>query len=246
MVGKGKYKEEFQEFIVFREFITLHAKCITMSFINRLNAAQKLLFSILIAIAAYLATSGLFHVYMLHVLGAWDVFCIIFLVLNWITFFTSRSPQIRMEARKQDEGRVAVFIVSIIATLAALLAVLVLLTNTEDSFEQLSLMVVCTFGGLILSWGLMHTIFAIRYAHLYYMEEDKETEGGLEFPKEKHPDFLDFAYYSFIIGMTFQVSDVSISSRRIRRLTLLHSLMSFAFNTIIVALTVNLVAGLKS
>ena len=219
-----------------------------MFIINRANAAQKLIASFLVAVVTYFLTHSSFHGRMLHVLVAWDAFCIFFLLLHWITFFTSGSQQIRAEAKKQDEGRVAVFIIALMATLAALMAAVVLLTNKEKSYPEISLMLVCTFGGLILSWGLMHTIFAIRYAHIYYAnnkENNSEHAGGLEFPKENHPDFLDFAYYSFIIGMTFQVSDVSVSSRHIRRLTLLHSLMSFAFNTIIVALTVNLIAGLS-
>jgi uncharacterized membrane protein len=217
-----------------------------MFIINRLNAAQKLIASFLIAIITFFLTNSSFHGRMLHVLGSWDVFCIFFLLLHWITFFTSGSQQIRAEAKKQDEGRVAVFIIALMATLAALMAAVVLLTSKEKSYHEISLLL-CTFGGLILSWTLMHTIFTIRYAHIYYADDKDDNSlhaGGLEFPKEKHPDFLDFAYYSFIIGMTFQVSDVSVSSRHIRRLTLLHSLMSFAFNTIIVALTVNLIAGL--
>jgi uncharacterized membrane protein len=73
---------------------------------------------------------------------------------------------------------------------------------------------------------------------------DKEHRGGLDFLNEKRPDYLDFAYFSFVIGMTFQVSDVTVSSSRIRRLVLLHGLISFLFNTIIVALSINIIAGM--
>ena len=91
-------------------------------------------------------------------------------------------------------------------------------------------------------------MFTLRYAHLYY----RPTEGGhnagrqqgLEFPNDTEPDFLDFTYFSFVIGMTFQVSDVTISSREIRRLALVHALLSFAFNTLLVALTINVVSGI--
>ena len=88
----------------------------------------------------------------------------------------------------------------------------------------------------------------MHYAHAYYSDEDEDPNtsgvGGLEFPNEKEPDFLDFAYFSFVIGMTCQVSDVQISSPGIRRLALVHGLLSFLFNTVILALTVNLASGM--
>jgi uncharacterized membrane protein len=219
-----------------------------MSIINRLNAGQKLLISSLLAVITYLSTISCFDGQMLHILVSWDSFCIFFLLFNWITFFTVRPQQIRNEARKQDDGRVVVFIIALIATLAALAAALLLLLNKVESFREMSPTLVSAFGGLLLSWGVVHTVFTVRYAHIYYAdhkEDNTKHAGGLIFPEEPHPDFVDFAYYSFIIGMTFQVSDVSVSSRKLRRLTLLHSLMAFAFNTIIVALTVNLIAGLS-
>jgi uncharacterized membrane protein len=219
-----------------------------MSLVNRLNATQKLIISAVISVLAYLATINFIHETLLHLLVSWDVFCLFFVLLNWITFFTILPQQIRNGARKQNEGRVVVFIIALIATLAALSAVLLLLLDKSQSYREVSFTLLCSFGGLILSWVLVHTIFTVRYAHLYYAdhkEDNSKHAGGLEFPDGIHPDFLDFAYYSFVIGMTFQVSDVSISSRKLRRLTLLHSLMAFAFNTIIVALTVNVIAGLS-
>lgn len=199
------------------------------------------------SVLSYLVTIGYVHNPLLHLLLSWDAFCIAFIMLNWVTFFTIRPQQIRSEARRQNEGKVAVFIISLIAILAALLAVLVLLLNKSHSYREISITLITAFGGLILSWTLLHTVFTVRYAHIYYAdhkEDEHKHAGGLIFPDSVHPDFLDFAYYSFVIGMTFQVSDVSVSGRKLRRLTLLHSLMAFAFNTIIVALTVNLIAGL--
>ena len=101
--------------------------------------------------------------------------------------------------------------------------------------------------GMILSWSLVHTIFAVRYAHMYYADHETQSgkyAGGLEFPDENKPDFVDFAYFSFVLGMTFQVSDVSITSRKIRRMVLWHSLISFGYNAVIIALTINVIAGL--
>jgi uncharacterized membrane protein len=102
---------------------------------------------------------------------------------------------------------------------------------------------------VIISWWLVHTVFTMRYAHLYYTtDEGKKTPlGGLEFPgNDKEPDYLDFVYFSFVVGMTFQVSDVEISSKQIRRLAWAHGLIAFAFNTAIVALSINVISGLVS
>ena len=101
---------------------------------------------------------------------------------------------------------------------------------------------------MVSSWFLIHTVFAMHYAHGYYHDEDEgpgfASAGGLEFPNEKEPDFLDFAYFSFVIGMTCQVSDVQVSSQGMRRLALVHGLLSFVFNTVILALSINLASGL--
>ena len=101
---------------------------------------------------------------------------------------------------------------------------------------------------VVSSWFLIHTVFTMHYAHAYYRDDDDDPStigsGGLEFPNEKEPDFLDFAYFSFVIGMTCQVSDVQISSQGIRRLALVHGLLSFLFNTVVLALAINLASGL--
>jgi uncharacterized membrane protein len=92
-----------------------------------------------------------------------------------------------------------------------------------------------------LAWTLTHTSYTLRYAHLFYRENDHE--GGLEFPGRDEPDDFDFAYFAFTIGMTFQVSDVGVTSPLIRRTVLAHALLSFAYNTVIIALAINILAG---
>jgi uncharacterized membrane protein len=102
------------------------------------------------------------------------------------------------------------------------------------------------FGAVVLGWLLVHTIFSFRYAHLYYGDRDRnnESDGGLIFPGRADPSYCDLAYFSFVIGMTFQVSDVQITDQRIRRLVLGHGLISFGYNTAILALVVNVVSNL--
>lgn len=101
---------------------------------------------------------------------------------------------------------------------------------------------------MVTSWTLLHTLFGLRYAHTFYGDSQQsgvhEHAGGLIFPGNRPPDYFDFAYFSFVVGMTCQVSDVQITSRRMRHLTLAHSVLSFGFNTIILALLINTVSGL--
>ena len=96
---------------------------------------------------------------------------------------------------------------------------------------------------------MVHTTFTFQYAHLFYSDHkddpNKHAEG-LDFPSDKHPNYVDFAYFSFVLGMTFQVSDVQISAKGIRRIALVHGLLSFGLNTFVVALTINVIAGLQN
>jgi uncharacterized membrane protein len=108
--------------------------------------------------------------------------------------------------------------------------------------------VLLTLLTVIFSWTLVHTVYGLRYAHAFYGDSDEPDvnrhAGGLVFPSDRRPDYFDFAYFSFVIGMTCQVSDVQITSRRMRRITLFHSVLSFGFNTMILALLINTVSSL--
>jgi uncharacterized membrane protein len=97
-----------------------------------------------------------------------------------------------------------------------------------------------------LGWFLIHTLFVFRYAHLYYFDSDRDgtAQRGLTFPGTTDPDDYDFAYFSFVVGMTFQVSDVQITDPGVRTVVLVHAILSFAYNTAILALVVNLASGL--
>ena len=112
--------------------------------------------------------------------------------------------------------------------------------------EQRILKVALVAVTLFLSWLMTHVTFALRYAHEFYAKDNggPDVDRGLEFPGEKSPDYLDFLYFSLVLGMTFQVSDVTITSRKFRRVATLHGLVGFLFNTVIVAFTVNIAAGL--
>ncbi|MGH2564816.1 MAG: DUF1345 domain-containing protein, partial [Ginsengibacter sp.] len=173
-------------------------------------------------------------------------FSLCVIVQNWITFSITTSQQIREQSKVQDSSRSLIFVIILISTLASFLAVLLLLITKEKFKHTESFHLVIAIAGMLLSWFLIHTIFTLRYAHIFYGDDDEKPEthaGGLEFPNDKKPDFFDFAYFSFVLGMTFQVSDVQITSKRLRRLAMWHGLLSFGYNTVMIALTINVIAG---
>jgi uncharacterized membrane protein len=171
--------------------------------------------------------------------------------MDWVIILSSHPREVRKIASIQDSSRTLIFLFVIGASIISLLAILFLLKSSKDvSKEVVTAHVILAMASVLVSWWLVHTIFTLRYAHLFYAtdtdgDQNKKLHGGLEFPgNEKEPDYLDFVYFSFVVGMTFQVSDVEISSRHIRRLAWMHGMVSFAFNTAIVALSINVISGL--
>lgn len=183
-------------------------------------------------------------------MSVWVCFSLVNLILYGIIMFTAHPQEITRIAKKQDFSRILIFFVILLASFVSLVAIVLLLRELPNPGQGgYYYHITLSIASVSCSWFLIHTIFAFRYAHLYYTckEEEainKECRGGLEFPNDKTPDYLDFAYFSFGIGMTFQVSDVQVTSGIIRRLTLLHALISFIFNTTFVALIINIIAGL--
>ena len=177
----------------------------------------------------------------------WDVLTLSYVVLSWIVFFTSSLDQIKKKATKEDGGRYFVFLVIVFSSFASMVTVTMLIVSKDTANIPQVVYLPVIISGILLSWIMIHSTFVFHYAHLYYDIDDATGKkvGGLDFPSCDNPDYIDFAYFSFIIGMTFQVSDVQISSRAIRRKALAHSLLSFVLNTFVVALTINLIAGLK-
>ena len=129
---------------------------------------------------------------------------------------------------------------------AALFAVAFLIRHSKPE-QHLTIHLLLALVTVVLSWLLMHAVFGLRYAHNFYGDSDTDARkhaGGLNFPRERWPDYRDFAYFSYVIGMTCQVSDVQVTSRKMRRLVLLHGILAFGFNTVILALTINTVSSL--
>jgi uncharacterized membrane protein len=167
----------------------------------------------------------------------WDVGVALYLVLVGHVMATSTVEEIRAHAAIQDEGRLAILILTVAAGLVSLGAIIAELGSATDPSAQELIVSILT---IFLSWSFTHTIFALHYAHEFYSEEGGEFAGGLKFPGDEDPDYWDFVYFSFVVGMTSQVSDVGVSARPIRRTVAAHGVVSFIFNAAILALTVNI------
>ena len=210
-----------------------------------LDSHHRQFIAIAVAVLAYFFTRKLSLP--IHIMLTWISYALSIITISWISILTFHPKDVRKVARLEDSSVTFIFLFIIASAFTSLFAVVFLLQSAKGKPpEEATLHVILSIASVAVSWWLTHTVFTLRYAHLFYSTE-KGTEKyaeGLEFPKEPEPDYLDFVYFSFTIGMTFQVSDVEISSRKIRRLAWAHSILSFVFNTAIVALSINLIAGL--
>ncbi|WP_210522147.1 DUF1345 domain-containing protein [Hymenobacter terricola] len=174
----------------------------------------------------------------------WDAFALASLAMIWCVLATADAGHTRAVAARESPGRVVAFVFVPVAVACSLSAVLLLLrTGMMPTLPPImrALHVALAIGGVASAWLLLHTVFTLRYAHLYYADG---TGGGLDFPAgSARPNYLDFAYFGFSIGMTAQTSDVSISGSALRHTALLHGLISFVFNTAVVAVSISGLVG---
>ena len=179
-------------------------------------------------------------------IAGWDVGAIVAVALAWWIILRSDGAQTKLRAAAEDPGRSAVWGIVLAASTFSLFAATVVLRRAQtEAPERAGMLVALCLIAVISAWALTHTSYTLRYAHLYY-RDDGNGEGGLTFPCEDGdaaPNDCDFAYFAFTIGMCFQVSDVTICSRAIRRAVLGHALLSFAYNTTVLALALNLLFG---
>jgi len=173
-----------------------------------------------------------------RLLVAWDIAIGLYLVLALHLMTNCDVNRIRRRAAHQDEGRITILVLVVASAMASLLAILAELGGANRQPAHLALAAIT----ILLSWAFTHTIFAIHYAHEYYGEKAHKG-GGLNFPGDEPPDYWDFVYFSFVVGMTSQVSDVAVTSSALRRLVAAHGVISFIFNATLLALTVNIAAG---
>jgi uncharacterized membrane protein len=208
--------------------------------IRLLRLHARLLISIVIGIAVALVLITTEWRTSTKLLAGWDVGVICYLLLIYPDISRALVSDIRHRAAIQDEGAVALLLLSPAASIASLAAVVAELGMPGQGWANFAV----GMGTILLSWLFLHTIFAFHYAHEYYGEGSDDRIGGLKFPGLQAPDYWDFLYFSLVIAMTSQVSDVAITSKVIRRVVALHGVLSFFFNVSVLALTVNMVSNL--
>ncbi len=173
-------------------------------------------------------------------LTASDFASLVFVIWVWVTVRSADAAATARKARSEDSSRAAAEWVLLGAGAGSLLAVAFTLAQAGDAAApKRGLLTAFAIGSVALAWLSVHTVYLLRYARIYY----SPPEGGIDFHGES-PDYVDFAYLALTIGMTFQTSDTDISAKRVRRTALKHALLSYLFGTVIVAITVNSVAGL--
>ncbi|MFT4094625.1 MAG: DUF1345 domain-containing protein [Niabella sp.] len=207
----------------------------------RLRPVHRSLISLAAGFLTYLCLPANMALLVKLLIG-WSIFAAVYLACCWWVIGTLGIRTIKSIADREDGSKAFVFTMILLASLASFCAVFFIIISEKKLHLSEMLVLSITISGMLLSWLLVHTIFIFHYAHLYYKGD--RAKKPLGFPGDENPDYLDFAYFSFVMGCTFQVSDVQITGRIVRRVALFHGLLSFALNTFVIALSINIISGL--
>jgi uncharacterized membrane protein len=186
-----------------------------------------------------------------RLLLAWNAGTWVYFLLAILLFIRATPDSMRRRARDSDEGRFLILVLTSFAAVASIAAIVAQLAATKnmEGMEK-GLHVGLAAVTILSAWFFIHLTYALHYAHEYFdeLEQDPDKEpqdaGGLRFPGTGDPDYFDFLYFSFIIGVASQTADVEITSKAMRRVSLIHSILAFFFNSAVLALTINIAAGL--
>jgi len=189
--------------------------------------------------AGVFATVGLGEI---ALLGGWDIAALVYLVWIWCQIAPADPARTAAVAVREDGSRALTDVVLLLAALASLVGVgdVLVLGGARNDPLNSDAALALAIASVVLSWSVVHTIYTLRYARQYYMG----TPGGIDFNQDEPPRYTDFAYVAFSIGMTFQVSDTDLTTTTIRATALRHALLSYLFGAVIIAVVINLVAGL--
>ena len=205
----------------------------------------RLLISVAVGLLMTLTLSMTVWSMATKLLLGWDVGVLLYLVLVYHLMMTCGLDDIRRRAAEDDEGAVALLILTGLSAMAIMGAIVAELGIAKSAGEPASgIGIAIAMVTILVSWAFVHTIFALHYAHEYYGERGDHAIGGVTFPGRQQPDYWDFLYFSLVIAMTSQVSDVVITSKVIRRIVTVHGALAFFFNVAVFALTVNIVSNL--
>jgi uncharacterized membrane protein len=211
---------------------------------HQIRARPRLVISTLAGTLAFLVLPPAYSL-ATRALVTWDIGAGLFLSLAWIMFSRASVEHMRWRARIQDDGATVVLFLTVASAVASLAAIVLELSGLKTyppSQQGLHVaLVALTFAA---SWLLVHTSFALHYAHAYYGSLGRNGAAPLEFARQDAPVYMDFLYFSTVIGMTSQTADVAIATTRMRRLVMAHGMIAFVFNTTLLALTINIAASL--
>ena len=212
-----------------------------MSWVESVRARPRLFLSVLLGLAIFLLLPSALALQTRGIIG-WDVGVAVFLGAALTMMARADVERVRRRAARQDEARGLILGLTVAAVGFSLLAIGFELNEAKGLPAAQGHWRIALAGlTVVLSWSFTHMMFAQHYAYEFYRPR---PPSGLAFPGETEPDYRDFLYYAFVVGMTCQVSDVQVTGRTMRRLTLTHGVLSFFFNTVILALSINLAAGL--
>jgi uncharacterized membrane protein len=217
--------------------------------IDQLQVGMRLILALLVAVIA-LALTGTWLELGQRLLFAWDVGITTYLLLLLKMIVSVNSLQTQRRAQVGEPNALTILMLVVFTAIASIVATGLLLADTKiPNNPLLALQVSLATWAVIAAWFLTHTCFALQYARYYYDDNYHTVNefgyaGGLDFPGDGEPDYLDFMYFSFTISLTSQTSDVSIEGRHIRRLVLFHQIISFFFYSVIVGLVINVIADL--
>jgi len=215
------------------------------------NLELRVLLSVAIASIVFLGIPEHIYIYKeAHFLWSWNGGVAFFLLSTFLHMINITNEKMRRHIRPERISRWMILTALTIASCGSLLAIFSLLQNMQPlSFDRKTIHFIVSGITLVLSWLMLHTIFTLEYAYQYYLPRRKQDNPAwekLEFPQEKNPNYWDFSYFSIGIGMASQVADVQINDCSMRRLVLFHSMISFFFNTAILATSINIIASLIS
>lgn len=175
----------------------------------------------------------------------WNIAIWLYLFLTLKMMWHLDATHILQRAKQQDEGKWMILTVVLVAIVICFISIVVQLGHVpKDQPILKSALILLTIGTIFSTWLLLHTLFAIHYAHDYYLAKSRHQEAGLDFSKTDQPDYLDFIYFSYIIGTSAQTADISITSSALRHLNIFHCVLAFIFNTVILAVAINVAASL--
>ncbi|MEO8302675.1 MAG: DUF1345 domain-containing protein [Betaproteobacteria bacterium] len=216
-----------------------------LNWITQLGAKRRLAAVLGIAFAAYFAEPDAIS-WHTRLVASWDVGALVYLGLAWAIIGSSDAKSTRAHALAQDTSGYIIFLFVLGAACASIVAIgFVVGTIKGLEYWPKAWHLALTIVALMSSWVLIQTVFGFHYARAYYRDERQPhaKSGGLAFPGGADPDYMDFSYYSFVVGMTSQVSDVQAVSPQMRRLTLVHGVLAFIFNIAVLALSINTIAS---